>query len=108
MVHLDLKPLSVNAAYRGRRFATKDLTEYKKALGYLLPRMTVPEGKLAVYYTFGVSAATDGDNLIKAFQDAIAEQYGFNDKRIYEWHIKKVEAKKGKEFIEFDISTALD
>ena len=103
MIHIDLKPISINSAYRGRRFATKDLIQYKKVLSRILPRMIVPEGKLAVWYTFGVSAATDGDNLIKAFQDIIAEKYGFNDKRIYEWHVKKIDRKKGYEFIEFAI-----
>ncbi len=67
--------------------------------------MTVPEGKLAVRYIFGVSSkASDGDNLIKAFQDVIAEAYGFNDKWIYEWHVTKVDVPKGSEYVEFEIS----
>lgn len=107
MVRLSVKPLSVNAAYRGRRFATKELAAYKEELGWLLPRaIPVPDGPLAVRYVFGVSStAADGDNLIKAFQDAVAERYGFNDKRIYHWDVTKVDVPKGREFVEFELST---
>jgi Holliday junction resolvase RusA-like endonuclease len=107
MARIDIKPISVNEAYRGRRFATKELTQYKSDLGWLLPKMVVPDGPLAAKYVFGVSSKTsDGDNLIKAFQDAIAEHYGFNDKRIYRWDVTKVDVPKGKEFVEFELSTA--
>jgi Holliday junction resolvase RusA-like endonuclease len=106
MVHLDVKPLSLNNAYRGRRFKTSELEQFKKDIGRLLPRLEIPAGPLSVTYTFGVSSkAADGDNLIKAFQDCLGECYGFNDKRIYEWHVRKIDVPKGKEFVEFDIST---
>ena len=105
MVRLSVKPLSVNAAYRGRRFATKELSAYKEELGWLLPRAyEVPEGPLAAWYVFGVSSkGADGDNLIKALQDVLAERYGFNDKRIYHWSVTKVDVPKGKEFVEFEL-----
>lgn len=106
MDRIDLKPLSVNEAYRGRRFSTPELAKYKADLGLLLPRLQLPPGKLAVRYIFGVSSkGADGDNLIKAFQDCIAERYGFNDKIIYEWHVTKVDVPKGREFVEFELST---
>jgi len=101
---IKIKGLSVNGAYRGRRFATAELQAYKGALQYLLPKIEVPKGKLQVRYEFGVSSKNaDGDNLIKAFQDCLQEQYGFNDKMIYEWSGKKVDVSKGKEYIEFEI-----
>lgn len=107
MVRLSLKPLSVNEAYRGRRFSTPELKQYKLDLSRILPKMVVPRGPLSVSYVFGVSSrAADGDNLIKAFQDCIADQYGFNDRVIYEWHIRKVDVAKGEEFIEFQLSPA--
>ena len=106
MARLNIKPLSVNAAYRGRRFATKELLKYKEDLALLLPHMEVPKGQLCVRYVFGVSSkASDGDNLIKAFQDCIAERYGFNDKQIYEWHVRKIDVPKGCEFVDFELST---
>jgi hypothetical protein len=40
---------------------------------------------------FGVSSkASDGDNLIKAWQDALCEKCGFNDRDIYHWDVEKV------------------
>jgi len=104
MVHIKIKPLSVNQAYRGRRFATSELKTYKEKLSYLLPKMKVGEGKLSVKYIFGLSSkGADGDNLIKAFQDCLSEKYGFNDNKIYSWYIEKVDVKKGDEFVEFEI-----
>ena len=105
MARIDIKPLSVNDAYRGRRFATKELTQYKSDLGWLLPRLEVPDGPLAVRYVFGVSSkASDADNMVKCLQDIIAEKYGFNDNRIYRIEVTKVDVPKGKEFVEFELS----
>lgn len=108
MVRLDLKPLSLNNAYRGRRFKTAELSRFHDDVARLLPRdpmwPTTADGKLAVRYRFGVSSKnSDVDNLVKVFQDALAECYGFNDKRIYEFHVTKVDVPKGHEFIEFEI-----
>jgi len=105
MEYLDIKPLSVNQAYTGRRFATEDLKKYREDLSIILPKIKIPDGNLAVKYVFGISKGSDGDNCVKAFQDIIADQYGFNDNRIYHWDITKVLVNKGKEFIEFEIST---
>lgn len=104
MARLSLKALSLNSAYRGRRFTTPELASYKQAVRLLSPKQVIPEGKLAVRYVFGVSSKnSDGDNLIKCLQDALAERYGFNDKLIYKWNVEKVDVKKGEEYIEFDI-----
>lgn len=104
MIRLDIKPLSLNNAYRGRRFKTPELEAFKKAVLWQIPHLEVPKGKLAVRYVFGVSSKnSDGDNLIKVIQDCLATAYGFNDKRIYEWHVTKIDVPKGKEFIEFEI-----
>lgn len=109
MVRLDIKPLSVNAAYRGRRFATAELTRYKRDIGMMTPKhVQIPQGAMRVAYVFGISSrGSDGDNLIKAFQDSIAERYGFNDNRIYEWSVKKAIVPRGKEYIEFEIAPLL-
>lgn len=105
MFFINIKALSLNNAYRGRRFATKELQDYKRMVAYLAPSIVIPDGKLKVKYIFGVSTKnSDGDNLIKCCQDALAEKYRFNDKKIYKWEVEKVDVKKGFEFISFDIS----
>lgn len=105
MIHLNIKPLSVNGSYRGRKYSTPELSKYKLDLSRILPILKVPEGKLSVVYIFGVSSkAADGDNLIKSFQDSMAEKYGFDDRRIYDWRVMKVDVPKGKEYIKFHIT----
>lgn len=106
MITLKIKPLSLNSAYRGRRFTTPELAVFKRSVGLLAPKIVVPNSKLKVIYKFGSSSKnSDGDNLIKCFQDAIAEKYGFNDKKIYKWDVEKIDVKKGEEFISFEISS---
>lgn len=109
MTKIDIKPLSVNKAYRGRRFATTDLTDYKKTLEILLPAMEIKDTQLEVSYIFGTSSrGSDGDNFIKAFQDCISEQYGFNDNKIYKWTVVKKIVPKGEEYVEFDIKEYIE
>lgn len=109
MIKIQIKPISVNEAYRGRRYKTTDYKAYERELAVLLPSVDVPEGKLEVYYRFGLSSkGSDYDNQIKAFQDIISKKYGFNDNRIYRALIEKVDTKKGEEFIEFEVSEYFD
>ena len=106
MVTIRIKPLSVNESYQGRRFSTPKLKAYKKTLGYLLPPLTIPKGKLAVRYEFGVSSkSSDADNCVKSFQDTLCEKYGFNDNMIYRLSIEKVDVKKGEEYAAFSIES---
>jgi Holliday junction resolvase RusA-like endonuclease len=96
--------LSVNEAHQGRRFRTPELIAYQQELAYRLPKIEVAKGKLALRYIFGVSSKNaDGDNLIKAFQDALADHYGFNDRDIYHWEVEKRIVPKGEEFVEFEL-----
>ena len=104
MHRINIKPISLNSAYRGRRFTTPELSIFKKSVALLLPRIDIPEGKLSIHFRFGVSSKnSDGDNLIKCAQDSIAERYEFNDKLIYRWYVEKEDVKKGSEYFEFDI-----
>lgn len=115
MVNIKIKPISINEAYRGRRFATSELKSFKEHLFCLLnmdykfgmngkQTLHIPKGKIFVKYTFGCSSkGSDGDNLIKVFQDCLAQFYGFNDNKIYKWVVEKVDVKKGEEFIGFEI-----
>lgn len=104
-MRIKIKPLSVNDAWRGKRFKTPQYKTYEKVLGFMLPKLEIPEGKLKIELTFGFSSkASDWDNPIKPIQDILQKKYGFNDNRIYEAVVKKEIVKKGKEFIEFNIT----
>lgn len=106
-MRVKVKPMSVNAAWRGgRRFKTKEYVAYEDMLMYLLPKLTIPpEGKLKLVVVFGFSnRASDVDNGLKPFIDILQKKYHFNDKRIYAIICRKEDVKKGKEYIEFDLS----
>ena len=101
---INIKPLSVNQVWMGRRFKTKIYKDYEKELFKILPDLEIPKGKLQVEYTWGFSSsASDIDNPIKPFQDILQKHYNFNDSRIFKMAVEKVKVKKGKEFIQFSI-----
>lgn len=105
MHKINIKPISVNEAYMGRRFLTEKLKQYQRDLYLLLPKkLKIPIGKLSISYEFGFSSkASDVDNCIKVLQDVISDCYNFNDKMIYEVYAKKLIIKKGGEYIKFNI-----
>lgn len=107
MKTIPLKPLSTNDAHVGRHFPTPELKQFKIDCALMLPgyiKRDLKGKKLDVKYEFGVSSKNaDGDNFVKHFQDCVAMKYGFNDRQIYHWDIKKVDVKKGMEYISFEI-----
>ena len=107
MPKVNIKPMSVNDAWQGKRFKTKKYKQYEQECLLVLPRkIDIPEGKLKVSLLFGFSSKlADADNPVKCFIDILQKKYGFNDNKIYEYSIKKVDVKKGEEFIEFNIYT---
>jgi len=103
---LDIKPLSVNDAWRGRRFKTPEYKRYIRDVLLILRPCKIPDGPLELHLTFGFSSkGSDIDNPIKCFVDCLQKKYGFNDSRIYKLVVIKEVVKKGSEFIEWDIKT---
>jgi hypothetical protein len=50
---VNIKPLSVNKAWKGRRYATKESKSYQKELWLLLPpKIDIPEGRLEITFHF--------------------------------------------------------
>lgn len=104
MVTVELKPLSINEAFQGRRFKTEKYKKFEKNSMLLLPKIKLPEPPFEVRYVFGFSnKASDADNPTKPLQDILQKKYKFNDKEIYRIIIDKVIVKKGKEFFGFEI-----
>jgi Holliday junction resolvase RusA-like endonuclease len=101
---INIKALSVNQCYRGRRFRTDKYKAYERELMYKLKPIKMPVGKLKVSIVFGFSSKlSDIDNGVKNFVDILQKRYKFNDRNIYEMTLKKVDVKKGEEFIEYEI-----
>lgn len=104
---ISIKPLSVNKAWKGRRFKTDAYKGYELSVKQLLPSaLNIPGGPLQIYLKFGFSsAASDFDNPVKPFIDVLQKKYGFNDKRIRRAIIDVDDTcKKGKEYIEFELT----
>lgn len=103
MITIDIKPLSVNAAWQGRRYKTPNYLKFAKELGLKLPKkITFPKGNYVAVYEFGLSnIASDWDNPIKPIQDIISNYYNFNDRNIILGMAHKVKVPKGKEYIRF-------
>lgn len=99
-IRLDIKPLSVNRAWQGKRFKSKDYDAYERTMLLLLPKLEMPEPPYRLFYEFGFSnKQSDYDNPCKPIGDILQKKYGFNDKEIYEAHIRKRIVKKGQEYI---------
>lgn len=106
MTRLNIKPLSQNDAWRGRRFKSDAYKGFTKEVGYELNKIkiVIPEGKLQINYKFGFSSnGSDLDNPTKSLQDLLSAKYKFNDNRVWRIIIEKEIVEKGKEFMEFSI-----
>lgn len=103
-MRVDIKPMSVNQVWQGKRFKTQAYKQYERDVLLLLPALDIPDGELEIRLEWGFSSsASDWDNPIKPFQDILQKKYGFNDNRIKRAIVEVVKVKKGEEYIEFTI-----
>ena len=101
---LDIKPMSVNKAWQGRRVKTNEYKKYIAEVLMILKPVEIPDGYLELYLKFVFSSGnSDFDNPVKCFVDCLQKKYGFNDKMIKRCTIDVVQVKKGKEFIEWNV-----
>ena len=109
--YLKIKPLSVNEAWQGKRYKTKDYQSYEKEVLFRLPSLpksfTLPE-MIKLSFTFGFSnKSADIDNPVKPMMDILQKKYGFNDAQVYELQVQKKIVPKGEEYICFTIANCL-
>jgi Holliday junction resolvase RusA-like endonuclease len=129
MIKVDIKPLSVNEAWQGKRFKSKKYKFYEQKLLLLLPwqgkrfkskkykfyeqklLLLLPNSrsfgenqKLEISIEWGFSnKLADLDNPAKCFIDVLQKKYRFNDCHIYKLNLTKEIVKKGEEYIKFEI-----
>lgn len=106
MHKIQIKPLSVNECWRGRRFKTPKYIKYQDDVFLLLPAMPAFPKKAKLSLTISVEVSTrnaDVDNICKPFIDILQNKYGFNDRDVYVLSIQKHIVKKGCESICFHI-----
>lgn len=104
MIRINIKPLSVNKVWQGKRFKTKDYKDYEKTVLMMLKPLKNLNKPFKIDITFGFSSPlSDIDNPIKPFLDILQKKYSINDKDIFELNVKKELVGKNEEFIEFNI-----
>lgn len=95
---IDLKPLSVNDAWQGRRFKSKDYVKYERDLLFILPKnLPVIEGRVEIRFKFHMKnhKAADWDNPIKPLQDVLVTAGILkNDQSVYLGMGQKIPAKR--------------
>jgi hypothetical protein len=97
-----IKLLSVNEAWQGRRFKTKNYDAYQKTLLYTLPNEEINIIKsYYIIFIFNFSnKLSDWDNPIKPLQDILQKKYGFNDRDVHIALVfKNIVPKKDEGFI---------
>lgn len=106
MQKINIKPLSVNECWQGKRFKTKKYNIYERELLFLLKPIKLPLAPYKIYIEFGLSnSLSDWDNPVKPIQDILQKKYGFNDRDIFEANVKKVKVKNGEEYVFFNIES---
>jgi len=109
MMKLDIKPLSVNKAWKGRRFKTDEYKRYTNDILSLLRPCDIPFGSLELHLKWGFSSrGSDFDNPVKPFVDCLQKKYGFNDNKIKRCVIDVEHVKKGSEFIEWELKEIIN
>jgi len=73
-LEIPIKPLSINAAWKGRRFKTAQYKQYEIDLSWFLKGRKI-EGEVEIHYRFYLQnyAMTDASNLIKLLEDSIVK-----------------------------------
>lgn len=94
-----IKPLSVNEAWRGRKYKTPKYKQYERDLLISLPKK-FKEDYTELYIKIGVSSLFDIDNCLKPLIDILQKKYGFNDRYIKKIIVEKEVVKEGGEYIE--------
>lgn len=103
-MRVNIKPLSANDAWRGRRFKTPQYKVFQSEMLYKLPPLELPPPPFHIKYKIGFSSkGSDLDNCFKQLNDCLSKKYGFNDNLIYQISAEKIIVPKGKEFIDFNI-----
>ena len=102
IINLNIKPLSVNKAWQGKRYKSPEYKKYEIQVVRLLPDIEIKEFKrLKITYGFS-NMMSDIDNPTKLVLDLLQKKYNVNDRDLIYLVLHKEKTKKGEEFIEID------
>ena len=95
-ITIPLKAFSINDAFKGRHFKTKDCKDYEEDFFKVAPRKEMTKGMVEIEYEFFMKnhASVDYDNLIKVTQDLLVKcLYLEDDRKIYKATVYKIPSK---------------
>jgi len=102
IINLNIKPLSVNKAWQGKRYKSPEYKKYEIQVLRMLPDIEIKEFKrLKITYGFS-NMMSDIDNPTKLVLDLLQKKYNVNDRDLIYLVLHKEKTKKGEEFIEID------
>ena len=112
MFRLYQKAMSVNIAWKGKRFTSDAYSQFKLLFGILFSTMKTkpprpPDAPLFAHYRWGMSNMQgDVDNPCKPFQDVLFDHWGIKDQdhKVEFLILEKMKAQKGEEFIDFHVA----
>jgi len=103
MSELNLPPFSINKAWSGRRFRTKEYKDWTIDALWLLKKHKKFKGKVGIDICFYQNKLADIDGGVKIFLDVLVKAGIIDDDRyVYELSIRKEDENKNKR-IEFEI-----
>lgn len=103
----NIKPLSVNKAWKGQKYKSGEYQAFEEEVLYKLPSRTAIEGDIEVEYKFYLTGRsyelTDVDNLIKALQDILQKDDIIeNDNKIIRLTAEKIKSDRNRIEIKID------
>jgi Holliday junction resolvase RusA-like endonuclease len=97
---IPVKPLSINKAYKVRRFSSDDLKQFEKDVGYLLKAQKCPiTDEITIDYTFYIKnyQATDVSNCVKTIEDMLVKCLVIkDDKQVVQFSARKIKSEEEK------------
>ena len=101
---INIKPLSVNRAWKGKRFKTKEYKSFENEMLLKIKKQGNYNNPIWIELEFGFSSKlADIDNPIKMTLDILQKKFGFNDRDITRLLVIKKIVAKGNEYIKFEI-----
>jgi len=104
-MRIDLKPLSINCAFQGRRFKTKAHKDYETQLLWLLKGCKKTTGWYSIRFDFYLRSymVSDISNLVKVTEDVLVKAGIVEDDR-YCKHMELEKHKSRTNYFTFEIT----
>ena len=95
---IKVKALTINKAFRGRRWKTSECVDYEEELWFELPNnQKMIKGEVVLTLTFYLIyyGRTDVSNLVKILEDILVKKgYIEDDRKVVEIYLKKIKAER--------------